>query len=218
MPYYPTFAFFEKPVPIKNVAQVLVDMLGGDLTEIGFMVEDKRIITVTREETLRFLQKDLPFFRFWLANDLHSMECALTLKGYLAVDFWDFDSEWYDNGDPSKEMKTEKRQLALNLHAAIIERCGALLSYTSSADHKYCGFDGHYETADMIYDSIRRQEFNVLSLILARPLFFWLLGLRKPIAAGVLREQVRIDFGEVYRNNQAVIFEHKTSRPFFLAD
>lgn len=221
MPYYPSFAFFEKPVQIESIARVMVEKLGSELPEIGFEISNadggKTIVTENHESVLQFLEKEGQISRFWLASEFHSIDCMLMQNGYLAVDFWDFDSEVYNSGGPSEEMRASKRRLALMLHTTLIRNCDALLSYTSSADDKYSGPDGHYETGDMVIDLIRSRKSDVFLQILQRPLFFWLVGLRKPTAiANLLEAQLQKDFGDVYQENDIAIFEHKTNRPFFL--
>lgn len=225
MPYYPTFAFFEVSPQIKEIAQSLVTELGDELPEISFELNNgisksQRTSFEDKKRARSFLKQQNPnvdISRFWLASELHSLEFSLAPKGYLVVDFWDFDSEVYDLGGPTEAMKLAKRKVALRLHRALVKDCGAWFSYTSSADNKYCGLEGHSDTAEAIFVALRQHEFRNIARILKKPLYFWLVGFRKGTAPDeALDEQLREDFHEINGEMEATIFEHKSNRPYFL--
>jgi hypothetical protein len=93
MPYYPTFAFFNKNPQIRQIAQSLVLKLGEELSEISFETDDmpeSKVVSFEKpEKAIRFLKRqETDITRLWLASDLHSLEFSLVhrhdkFKGHL---------------------------------------------------------------------------------------------------------------------------------------
>lgn len=222
MPYYPTFAFFEERQQTREIAQSVVISLGDLLKDTRFEVKDipesQTLSFENPEKALLFLkQKDIEIARFWLASDLQSLEFIHLPEGDWAVDFWDFDAEVYDSGGPTESMRLAKRKVAFILHRALIESCGAWLSYTSRADDRYCGCDDHFETAHRIFEALRGREFHTIARLLKRPGYFWLVSLRKGTAlVKALAEELQAEFDEIGGGRESALFEHQVNRPYFL--
>jgi hypothetical protein len=222
MPYYATFAFFEAAVHLNAVAQTLLGALGPALTEISFEHRAQDNTGATSfpgvDGALAFLQPGASeILGFSLASEHSAINFSLSAKNYLIAEFWDFDSEVYELGEPSAMMKAAKRQAALDLHAALLAGCGAFFTYTTSAEDNYAGPDGHYDTADAVQEALQQGQWQAVSPMLARPLYFWLVGLKKAtMLAGELAQLLQQHFEIVWEEPQYALYEHRQNRPFFL--
>lgn len=103
------------------------------------------------------------------------MRSAALRGNHAWIEFWDFDSDVYDDDGPTGEQAAAKRAAALTGLAALVQS-GARLAFVASAEDNYVGEPGHAETAERI--SARVGELPGLAAELRRPLYFWLLACR----------------------------------------
>jgi hypothetical protein len=224
MSYYPTFAFFTKPPSIIDIARGLVIDLDPSWV-VTFELENptgtSEVVFRQPQETLGFLDRPTgTITRFWMSNPIHSMSGTLTMEGYLDIEFWDFDDEIFDEaGVPNEEQKQGKYRIALTLHRSLVQRCGALLSYTSGSDNKYAGPIDHYDQAAAIANGLQTHDSDKLLEVLSNielP-WVWMLALNRTSAVTTgLASQLQQGAQEVQRDDGLLILEKTNFRPFFL--
>ena len=94
MPYFPIYAFFDVPLRFESLEQMLVNGLGSYLPECETIKESSSV----RERLALHLSSE--------DNDVVVRQLS---SGVVAIDFWDFDPEVYDNDGPTPEMARQKR-------------------------------------------------------------------------------------------------------------
>jgi len=221
MPFYPTFAFFNKSSQLKEIAKYIIIGLGEKVSEISFETniskENNMSVHQNAVAALQFLKREITFNRFWIASDLHSIELEMSPLGYLCIELWDFEPEVYEAGRLTQDMKLEKRQLAVLTHVTLIKHCGACFSYTSSADDNYSGSEGHYDISDKVYNAIRKNELLTISNILNKPLYFYLVGLGKLKSNNdIIGKKLSENYNKIVSEFDLSILEHKENKPYFL--
>ena len=139
----------------------------------------------------------------------------------MELEFWDFDDEIFDNtGEASEQQKKTKYDIALMLHRSLVQRSGALLSYTSGSDSQYAGPVDHYDQAGMVATALQAGDdeklFDVLNNV-ELP-WTWVLSLNR--TSGLterLATQFRQVAQEIERTDNLFLFEKRDYRPFFLS-
>lgn len=224
MPYYPTFAFFAARPSLADIARSLVIdldpdfILGLELKEAG---TTRQLVQHDAHEALRLLEGPAgEITEFSMSKPIHSMTGRLTTEGYLELEFWDFDDEIFDEtGAPSEEQKKTKYDIALMLHRSLVQRSGALLSYTSGSDSQYAGPVDHYDQAGTVATALRAGDYEKIFDVLddVELPWMWVLSLnRSSELTERLATQFRRAVQEIERTDKLLLFEKRSHRPFFL--
>ncbi|WP_428264147.1 hypothetical protein [Haliangium sp.] len=226
MSHYPMFALLPRALGASDVAKDLLaglggehDRLGAELTEVAVerSSDGGAAIIECSPERARDLIADPArrVERFFLSSPLHSIEFWLMSDDLLAIEFGDFDSELYDSG-LTEAMRESKRQLALTLHAELVE-AGAALVYCESSDDTSETLDSPIERAERVANAYAGGEPDVLlrELRAGEP---WLVAARGDAAVGAgTRAWLQGSFLVALEGRDGcLVFEHERHRPLFL--
>lgn len=219
MSCYPTFVFFTEMPAAARLARRMIDAFGARLPEfaVAVPVQDGEQLEEDRDRALMALSDPrLLQPRFWLASPLHSIEFWRMPTLLWAIRFGDFDSELYDQG-LTEELQQDKRQLALDLHGALL-REGARWSYTESGEDKAALFGGSEARAERIARAIGQTDGEAVAREL-RQTNPWLIGAHQEVArwpalGKLLDEEFILQPG--CGEGRGAVFEHRRERPLFL--
>ena len=220
MSYFPAYAFFVNNYLHQKAAEVIVNNLAQVFTEITLSVnelnEQKEFCFSEQAQVLAFLRNkttDRHITYLWLANDLHTIKFEFTSEVYIKSDFWDYNSEVYDEGI-TEELKNEKSQLAVHLLETMIVGCGAEFAYISSVDDEDSGFDIH---AEVTSNALLCLKYRDITNLLERPSYFWLIA---SAPEGILTRTGEVALKNLFQEEcltmEIIIFKHKESQPYFL--
>ncbi len=173
MSYFPMYALFDGPIEWPLLEERLTAELAPCLPKVEIISEQAT-------------GRQWPALHMYSEHDdvvVRQKEC-----GIVSVDFWDFDSDIYDQGGPNQEMANHKRDTALALVRTLIRECGARLAYMSSASDKLASEVGHHEIVRGIMAGLDSPES--LATHLRQPCYFWIMAMAKEDTA--LQKQVAL--------------------------
>lgn len=234
-----SYAFFREPPSLFNVAAELVAAF-----EPGFRVvfADKNenepddsgqyaVFEPEAEGRAVLERPSWPIATFWLAQPVSSAEPRVYLSSmegkwwrdsFLSIDFRDISNAlWaHGRGGPTKEQQRAAYETAATLHRALVGRCGALLSYTSSTNNDTPAGVAPIEQAAQVLEALEASDSEKLYAAFSHnemP-FVWLLAVDPtlPFAAPLADQFLRDSNLVVERSERVLIMEDKGFRPYGL--
>ncbi len=136
-------------------------------------------------------------------------------SGVVAIDFWDFDPEVYDNDGPTPEMARQKRAVAVEIVRTLVGGCGARFAYMSTASDKSVAEPGHLDFAARISDLLAKRD--ELEDALRRPYYFWLVAVaRDDHNLGALVTRVLANWTPIGEMGDTLLWEAPDEHPVFM--
>ncbi|MBT9547009.1 MAG: hypothetical protein IV090_16585 [Candidatus Sericytochromatia bacterium] len=187
MPYYPMYAFCEKPIQLPKLALAIAQQMQPYFNQVRLEIKlpEESIKTFTQASELQaFVQTPgLELLRFQCQSELHQIEIWPTHQGYdLKIDLWDFPSDLYDEGLVTASHRKEKRQLVEALHGLLLNNPNVLLTYLSNFNNKFEGDFDTYDLADLIRAVLSQPEMPDTALLFEYTELICFLGLGQKVA------------------------------------
>lgn len=187
MPYYPMYAFCEKPIHLPKLALAIAQQMQPYFNQIRLEikqpVEQVKTFTETTELQAFVQTPGLELMRFQCSSELHHIEIWPAHQGYdLKIDLWDFSTDMYENSLVTAAHRKEKRQLVEALHGLLLNNPNVLLTYHSNFNNKFDGDFDTYDLADLIRAILSQSDMPDTLLLLENTELICFLGLGQKIA------------------------------------
>jgi hypothetical protein len=195
MPYYPMYAFCEKPIQLPKLALAIAQQMQPYFEQLRLEIKlpEENIKTFTQvSELQKFVQTPgLELMRFQCRNELHQIEIWPAHQGYdLKIDLWDFPTDMYEKGLVTTSHRKEKRQMVEALHGLLLNNPNVLLTFNSNFNNKFLGDFDTYDLSDLIRSILNQSEMTESTALFENAELICFLGLGQKIAQTSFQKKI----------------------------